>query len=106
MAPQSSQPSTGTKGIGPHFAADAQALTLVYQNHGLTHDEYRQNLARLGVSIDTWPDDHPRPISFGLWPGMAENPDDPDTGDQIVILEPPPPIPDPEPVGVTNGKEQ
>jgi hypothetical protein len=42
---------------------------------------------------------------FGIWPGMADNPDDPETPDQIVIVEPPPPLPDEQPAGAVNGKE-
>lgn len=101
----SPQASSGTKGIGPHFSTDAQALTLIYQNHGMTHDEYRANLARLGLDQGDWPEGWPKPIMFGIWPGMADNPDDPETPDQIVILEPPPPLPDEQPAGAVNGKE-
>ncbi len=79
MPSQSS--STGSKGIAPHFNADAAGLLALYHNHAITHDELRAELEKLGLTLGPWPEGLPKPHLYKLWQGVDEDPDDEDTPD-------------------------
>lgn len=53
-------------GMGPRFHYDLAALRDAYIVGCITHEEFRRNAReKLGLSLDEWPTDVPRPLA--LW---------------------------------------